>query len=104
MSPSAQVAATLKGHFDYSFAVAWHPDGNCFATGNQVGNAVLRLLLETADKSHVPQPKPCSAAATPQPCQQPVQKFKIGMRGTQLATLSCALCVRTPPRGCGTCA
>lgn len=89
-SPAAQVAATLKGHFDYSFAVAWHPDGNCFATGNQVGNAVLRLLLETADKSHVPRPKPCSAAATSQPCQQSVRKFKFGtqicMRGAQLVT------------------
>lgn len=30
------MVASLKGHFDYSFAVAWHPDGNCFATGNQV--------------------------------------------------------------------
>ena len=39
----------MKGHFDYSFAVAWHPDGNCFATGNQVSNAVLRMFLETAE-------------------------------------------------------
>lgn len=25
----------LKGHFDFSFASAWHPDGHIFATGNQ---------------------------------------------------------------------
>ena len=28
--------ARLEGHFDYSFACAWHPDGNLVATGNQV--------------------------------------------------------------------
>eukprot|EP00741_Cyanophora_paradoxa_P003466 tig00000711_g3366.t2 len=27
--------ATLKGHIDYSFASAWHPDGRLVATGNQ---------------------------------------------------------------------
>ena len=27
--------ATLRGHLDYSFASAWHPDGRVFATGNQ---------------------------------------------------------------------
>lgn len=26
----------LKGHLDYSFAAAWHPDGHVVATGNQV--------------------------------------------------------------------
>ncbi len=25
----------LAGHLDYSFAVAWHPDGQLLATGNQ---------------------------------------------------------------------
>lgn len=30
-----QVTGTLKGHLDYSFASAWHPDGNILATGNQ---------------------------------------------------------------------
>lgn len=25
----------MKGHRDYSFASAWHPDGRIFATGNQ---------------------------------------------------------------------
>jgi WD40 repeat protein len=29
------VIATLKGHLDYSFASAWHPDGRYFVTGNQ---------------------------------------------------------------------
>lgn len=28
--------ADLVGHFDYSFAAAWHPEGNLLATGNQV--------------------------------------------------------------------
>lgn len=28
--------ATLEGHFDYSFAAAWHPGGHLLATGNQV--------------------------------------------------------------------
>ena len=28
--------AALKGHLDYSFAAAWHPDGHLLATGNQV--------------------------------------------------------------------
>ena len=27
--------ARLTGHIDYSFAAAWHPDGNIIATGNQ---------------------------------------------------------------------
>ncbi len=31
---------TLKGHLDYSFAVAWHPNGVVFATGNQVRDRV----------------------------------------------------------------
>ena len=26
----------LRGHADFSFAVAWHPDGQLLATGNQV--------------------------------------------------------------------
>lgn len=30
-----QVAASVRGHQDYSFASAWHPDGHVFATGNQ---------------------------------------------------------------------
>jgi len=32
---SGKPAAALKGHLDYSFAAAWHPDGNLLATGNQ---------------------------------------------------------------------
>lgn len=30
-----QATSTLVGHLDYSFATAWHPDGQTFATGNQ---------------------------------------------------------------------
>lgn len=30
-----QVIHNLKGHLDYSFASAWHPDGHVLATGNQ---------------------------------------------------------------------
>lgn len=30
-----QTVVTLSGHFDYSFASSWHPDGMTFATGNQ---------------------------------------------------------------------
>lgn len=30
-----QRISSLKGHLDYSFASAWHPDGNMLATGNQ---------------------------------------------------------------------
>eukprot|EP00898_Chlorokybus_atmophyticus_P008656 jgi/Chlat1/8792/Chrsp90S09252 len=34
-SQSGKPVASLKGHLDYSFASAWHPDGRIFATGNQ---------------------------------------------------------------------
>ncbi|KAL6897996.1 hypothetical protein ACP4OV_006592 [Aristida adscensionis] len=34
-SRNGKVASTLVGHLDYSFASAWHPDGQTFATGNQ---------------------------------------------------------------------
>lgn len=30
-----KVVAALRGHLDYSFASAWHPNGHYFATGNQ---------------------------------------------------------------------
>ncbi|CAA2992631.1 uncharacterized WD repeat-containing -like isoform X2 [Olea europaea subsp. europaea] len=30
-----QVLSNLKGHLDYSFASAWHPNGQILATGNQ---------------------------------------------------------------------
>ena len=36
--PPAVVAA-LRGHVDYSFAVAWHPGGTLLATGNQDATA-----------------------------------------------------------------
>ncbi|GAA0182994.1 hypothetical protein LIER_30486 [Lithospermum erythrorhizon] len=32
---SGKVVNELKGHLDYSFASAWHPDGRILATGNQ---------------------------------------------------------------------
>uniref|UniRef100_A0A0E0CQT8 Uncharacterized protein n=1 Tax=Oryza meridionalis TaxID=40149 RepID=A0A0E0CQT8_9ORYZ len=32
---SGKTLHSLKGHFDYSFASAWSPDGRTFATGNQ---------------------------------------------------------------------
>ncbi|KAJ9567702.1 hypothetical protein OSB04_003668 [Centaurea solstitialis] len=34
-SSSGKTVATLRGHLDFSFASAWHPDGRSFATGNQ---------------------------------------------------------------------
>eukprot|EP00252_Welwitschia_mirabilis_P007259 TRINITY_DN1847_c0_g1_i1.p1 TRINITY_DN1847_c0_g1~~TRINITY_DN1847_c0_g1_i1.p1 ORF type:complete len:447 (-),score=70.02 TRINITY_DN1847_c0_g1_i1:398-1738(-) len=34
-SQSGKPVASLRGHLDYSFASAWHPDGRIFATGNQ---------------------------------------------------------------------
>ena len=30
-----QTVSSVVGHLDYSFASAWHPNGNIFATGNQ---------------------------------------------------------------------
>lgn len=30
-----QVIESLKGHLDFSFSSAWHPDGRILATGNQ---------------------------------------------------------------------
>ncbi|XP_058085618.1 uncharacterized WD repeat-containing protein C2A9.03-like isoform X2 [Magnolia sinica] len=32
---SGKTIGTLKGHLDYSFSSAWHPDGRILATGNQ---------------------------------------------------------------------
>lgn len=34
-SASGKTVAPLRGHRDFSFASAWHPDGRTFATGNQ---------------------------------------------------------------------
>lgn len=34
-SHSGKAIHELRGHLDYSFASAWHPDGRTFATGNQ---------------------------------------------------------------------
>lgn len=55
---TGKTVATLKGHFDYSFAAAWHPDGNVFATGNQVSgilHAHWRVLgyRQPGDTFHV---------------------------------------------------
>ncbi|KAJ1296795.1 hypothetical protein BS78_01G329900 [Paspalum vaginatum] len=38
---SGKAIASLRGHTDYSFASAWHPDGRVLATGNQ--DATTRL-------------------------------------------------------------
>ena len=40
-SQSGREIAALRGHLDYSFASAWHPDGRVLATGNQ--DATCRL-------------------------------------------------------------
>ncbi|KAK1272970.1 hypothetical protein QJS04_geneDACA007886 [Acorus gramineus] len=34
-SNTGKTIEDLRGHLDYSFASAWHPDGRTFATGNQ---------------------------------------------------------------------
>ncbi|XP_057957703.1 uncharacterized WD repeat-containing protein C2A9.03-like [Malania oleifera] len=34
-SQSGKIVSTVVGHLDFSFASAWHPEGYCFATGNQ---------------------------------------------------------------------
>lgn len=38
--------AKLRGHLDFCFAVAWHPDGQSFVTGSQV-TPLLALYLNT---------------------------------------------------------
>ena len=38
---SGKAMATLRGHQDYSFSSAWHPDGRVLATGNQDGTCRL---------------------------------------------------------------
>ncbi|KXG39247.1 uncharacterized WD repeat-containing protein C2A9.03 isoform X2 [Sorghum bicolor] len=38
---SGRATATLRGHQDYSFSSAWHPDGRVLATGNQDGTCRL---------------------------------------------------------------
>ncbi len=37
---SNQQVIRLQGHYDYSFAAAWHPDAYVIATGNQVSKVV----------------------------------------------------------------
>ncbi|KAJ4701304.1 Transducin/WD40 repeat protein [Melia azedarach] len=58
---SGKVTGNLKGHLDYSFASAWHPDGRIFATGNQDTYLALKFtsdgqflaMAEPADFVHV---------------------------------------------------
>ena len=38
--------AALQGHLDYSFAAAWHPDGNLLATGNQVWRMITDYVYQ----------------------------------------------------------
>ena len=42
---TGRVTATLRGHLDYSFAVAWHPNGITLATGNQVRDGLVGNLI-----------------------------------------------------------
>lgn len=44
--PVCSQVAQLKGHEDYSFAAAWHPDGNVVATGNQVWLGIYSVFVE----------------------------------------------------------
>ncbi|XP_043696794.1 uncharacterized WD repeat-containing protein C2A9.03-like isoform X1 [Telopea speciosissima] len=49
---SGKVVGNLKGHLDYSFSSAWHPDGRILATGNQDTTCRLwdvRKLSESLD-------------------------------------------------------
>jgi WD40 repeat protein len=49
---SGRQVAELQGHADYSFAAAWHPDGNVLATGNQVrGCGRVAQLLKRKKES-----------------------------------------------------
>jgi WD40 repeat protein len=42
---SGKQVAQLAGHYDYSFAATWHPNGNLLATGNQVLLLILPCIL-----------------------------------------------------------
>ena len=42
---TGKVTDTLRGHLDYSFAAAWHPNGLVVATGNQARSACCSLGL-----------------------------------------------------------
>ncbi len=44
-SSSRKQVADLNGHLDYSFAAAWHPDGNVLATGNQARPLVMEMKI-----------------------------------------------------------
>ncbi|XP_042015950.1 uncharacterized WD repeat-containing protein C2A9.03-like isoform X2 [Salvia splendens] len=50
---SGKVVSNLKGHLDYSFASAWHPDGNILATGNQDTTCRLWDIRNLSESVHV---------------------------------------------------
>ncbi|XP_057794566.1 uncharacterized WD repeat-containing protein C2A9.03-like isoform X1 [Salvia miltiorrhiza] len=50
---SGKVVSNLKGHLDYSFASAWHPDGNILATGNQDTTCRLWDVRNLSESVHV---------------------------------------------------
>ena len=49
---SGKQVLPLKGHWDYSFAAAWHPDGHLLATGNQVWALVIVQVCFMLTSSH----------------------------------------------------
>jgi WD40 repeat protein len=50
---SGRKVSEIKGHMDFSFAVAWHPGGNLFATGNQDTTALVWDLRSLAAPLHM---------------------------------------------------
>eukprot|EP00252_Welwitschia_mirabilis_P007263 TRINITY_DN1847_c0_g2_i1.p1 TRINITY_DN1847_c0_g2~~TRINITY_DN1847_c0_g2_i1.p1 ORF type:complete len:443 (-),score=73.59 TRINITY_DN1847_c0_g2_i1:384-1712(-) len=52
-SQSGKIVGSLKGHLDYSFASAWHPDGRIFATGNQDTTCRLWDIRNTSSSLEV---------------------------------------------------
>ncbi|KAL8167080.1 hypothetical protein V2J09_008579 [Rumex salicifolius] len=46
---SGKVTNCLKGHLDYSFSSAWHPDGRILATGNQDTTCRLWDIRKTSE-------------------------------------------------------
>ncbi|KAL9234249.1 hypothetical protein vseg_009137 [Gypsophila vaccaria] len=52
-SNTGKVMSTLKGHLDYSFSSAWHPDGRILATGNQDTTCRLWDIRNTSQSLEV---------------------------------------------------